>query len=321
MVATRITVDEFEATCGDERVELIDGMIVPMTPASYEPSTVTATITILLGMHVRPRKLGRVLSAEAGFVLFPDRDTVLAPDVACVRAGREPQGAARWHFARLAPDLVVEVLSPSDRASDMEAKVAMYQEAGASVVWIVDPQAETVKVLALGQPPVILTATDTLDGGGVLPDFQVEVAEFFNRRRTASPAKLSRASHSLFILPRRRGSRLSLASQSARFPCADQLRVSCRAQSRDLSIADRVIPMLPRTLGAGIGARQGPGRDPSTALKMTPKGGRHFSACRPANTSIRLARDNTRERVMPHADSPLKYTIPSDRMCTGPRTL
>jgi Uma2 family endonuclease len=179
MVATRITVDEFEATCGDERVELIDGAVVPMTPASYEPSKITMKIAIRLGMYVLPRQLGDVLSAEAGFVLFPDRETVLAPDVAFVRAGREPQGEARWHFARLAPDLVVEVLSPSDRARDMQAKVAMYQEAGVPLVWVVDPRAETVTVLALGQAPLVLTATDTLDGGEVLPDFQVEVAEFF----------------------------------------------------------------------------------------------------------------------------------------------
>jgi Uma2 family endonuclease len=179
MVATRITVDEFEATCGDERVELIDGVIVPMTPASYEPSRVTMKIALRLGMHVLPRQLGDVLSAEAGFVLFPDRETVLAPDVAFVRAGREPQGEARWHFARLAPDLVVEVLSPSDRAQDMRAKVAMYQEAGVPLTWVVDPHMKTVAVLALGQPPVVLTAADMLDGGEVLPEFRVEVSELF----------------------------------------------------------------------------------------------------------------------------------------------
>ncbi len=179
MVATQITIDEFEATCGDERVELIDGVVVPMTPASHEPSRVTMTVGAILWHHARQHKLGDVLSAEAGFVLFPDRATVLAPDVAFVRAGREPQGAARWHFARLAPDLVVEVLSPSDRASDMQVKAALYQEAGVPLIWVVDPRAQTVTVLALGQAPLVLTATDTLDGGEVLPDFQVAVAELF----------------------------------------------------------------------------------------------------------------------------------------------
>lgn len=179
MVATRTTVAEFEATCGDERVELIDGVVVPMPPASDWPTSVTATITILLGMHVRPRQLGRIYSAEAGFVLFPNRETVRVPDVAFVRAERMPEGAARWHFPRLAPDLAVEVLSPTDRDRDVRAKVAMYLEAGVPLVWLVDPDAQTVMVLAVGQELVTLTVADTLDGGSVLPEFRIEVAEIF----------------------------------------------------------------------------------------------------------------------------------------------
>jgi Uma2 family endonuclease len=179
MVATRTTVAEFEATCGDERVELIDGVIVPMPPASGWPTSVTATITILLGMHVRQRKLGRVYSSEAGFVLFPDRETVRVPDVAFVRSERMPQGEARWHFPRLAPDLTVEVLSPTHRDRDVQAKVALYQEAGVPLIWVVDPDAQTVTVPALGQAPVTLTVADTLSGGEVLPDLQIEVAEIF----------------------------------------------------------------------------------------------------------------------------------------------
>ena len=179
MVATRTTVNQLEATCGDERVELIDGVVVPMPPASDWPTSVTRTIGAILWHHVHSRKLGRVYSAEAGFVIFPNRETVRVPDVAFVRAERMPQGEARWHFPRLAPDLAVEVLSPTDRISDMQAKVAMYQEAGVPLVWVVDPQAQTVTVSALGQAPVVLRVTDTLDGGEVLPEFQVEVAELF----------------------------------------------------------------------------------------------------------------------------------------------
>jgi Uma2 family endonuclease len=179
MVATRITVDEFEATRGDERVELIDGVVVAMPPASDWPASVTATITAMLWNHVHPRRLGRVYSAEAGFVLFADRETVRVPDVAFVRAERMPQGEARWHFPRLAPDLAVEVLSPTDRAADMQAKVAMYQEAGVPLVWVVHPQATSVTVLERGQAPRTLTVTDTLTGREVLPGFQIEVAELF----------------------------------------------------------------------------------------------------------------------------------------------
>jgi Uma2 family endonuclease len=179
MVATRTTVAEFEATCGDDRVELVDGVVVKMPMGALESAGVSATVAVLLAMHVRPRNLGRVYIANAGFVIFRDRETVLAPDAAFVRAGREPRGEARWHFARLAPDLVVEVLSPFDHARGVRAKVAMYQEAGVPLVWLVDPEAQSVTVLALEQEPVTLTAADTLNGGEVLPDLRIEVAEIF----------------------------------------------------------------------------------------------------------------------------------------------
>lgn len=179
MAATRISVAEFEATCVDERVELIDGELIPMSPAAEESSSIGWKIGYLLGLHVVPRKLGRLYNAEAGFVLFPDRATVRVPDVAFVRADRVPQGEARKYFARLAPDLAVEVHSPSDRPRDIAAKAAMYQEAGVPLVWLVDPAAQTVAVLALGQPPAVLGVGDELAGGAVLPDFRVAIAEIF----------------------------------------------------------------------------------------------------------------------------------------------
>ncbi|MFT4041111.1 MAG: Uma2 family endonuclease [Thermomicrobiales bacterium] len=90
-----------------------------------------------------------------------------------------PQGESLLHFARLAPDLAVDVISPSDRARDITAKVAMYQEAGVSLVWVVDPDPQTVTVFAPEQEPRTLGVSDELDGGEVLPEFRVAVAEFF----------------------------------------------------------------------------------------------------------------------------------------------
>jgi Uma2 family endonuclease len=117
--------------------------------------------------------------ADGGFVLFPDRATVRVPDVAFVRADRAPQGEARKSFPRLAPDLVVEVLSPSDRASEVVAKLEMYQEAGVPLIWLIDPDNETVTIIAAGQPTRVVKPGDTLDGGDVLPGFTVPVAEIF----------------------------------------------------------------------------------------------------------------------------------------------
>lgn len=178
MVATtRLTIDEFETLPLEGRWELIDGEPVEMSPAADESSSIGATVIGLLSSFVRPRRLGRLYNAEGGFVLFPDRPTVRVPDAAFVLAERAPQGKARKSFPRLAPDLVVEVLSPSDRTSDVVAKLEMYQEAGVRLIWLVDPDALTVTVIAAGQTTRVLHAGDTLDGGDVLPGFSVPVSE------------------------------------------------------------------------------------------------------------------------------------------------
>ena len=180
MVATRqITVEEFEAMSLDGRWELIDGELVEMASSADRPSSVGATITGMLWSFVRAHRLGRVYNAEGGFVLFSHRNVVLAPDVAFVRAERAPQGEARNHFARLAPDRAVEVLSPSDRTTEILVKVQMYQESGVPLVWVVDPDLETVTVIAQGNPTIVLGSGDDLTGGDVLPGFYVSVAEIF----------------------------------------------------------------------------------------------------------------------------------------------
>lgn len=180
MVTTsRTTIEAFEAMSLEGRWELIDGELVEMTPSADESSSIAATIIGFLAPHVRAHHLGRVYAPDGGFVLFPDRPTVRVPDVAFVRADRAPQGAARKHFPRLAPDLVVEVLSPSDRTSDVVAKLEMYQEAGVPLIWLVDPDNQTVTVIAAGKSTVVLRQGDTLDGGDILPGFSVPVAELF----------------------------------------------------------------------------------------------------------------------------------------------
>lgn len=130
-------------------------------------------------MHVVPHNLSRHYRLNGGFLLTPIRETGRVPDVAFVRTERMPQGEARRHFPRLAPDLVVEVLSPTDRASDLLAKVARYQAAGAPLIWLVDPEVQTVTVLATNQPPATLHPGETLDGGNVLPDLQIAIADIF----------------------------------------------------------------------------------------------------------------------------------------------
>jgi Uma2 family endonuclease len=180
MVTTRqITVDEFETMSLDGLWELVDGELVEVTPAADISSSTSAMIGGLLFNHVVPNRLGRLYNAEGGFVLFPDRQTVRAPDVAFVAADRAPQGEARRHFPRLVPDLAVEVLSPSDSLREAREKVAMYIEAGVRLVWLVDPLEQTVTVFRPDAAPETLDAAMTIDGGDVLPGFSAPVAAMF----------------------------------------------------------------------------------------------------------------------------------------------
>lgn len=180
MVATQqLTVEAFETMPLEGRWELIDGELVEMSPAGEESASVSATVLGHLWAFVHAHRLGRLYNAEGGFVLFHDRNTVRAPDVAFVRRERVPHGEARKHFARLAPDLAVEVLSPTDRPAEVVTKVEMYREAGVPLIWLVDPQVQTVTVIAASESLRVLKATDTLDGGAVLPGFSVPVADLF----------------------------------------------------------------------------------------------------------------------------------------------
>jgi Uma2 family endonuclease len=80
----------------------------------------------------------------------------------------------------LAPDLAVEVLSPTDRMGDALAKISMYLQAGVQIVWLVDPSSQTVTVFQPDAAPATLRTGDTLDGGSVLPGFSLPVAEMFS---------------------------------------------------------------------------------------------------------------------------------------------
>lgn len=181
MVTTRhITIEEFETMSLDGLWELIDGELIELTPAADRSASTEPLISRLLLNYVLPNRLGRVYGSEGGFVLFPDRQTVRAPDVSFVAAERAPQGEARDHFPRLAPDLAVEILSPTDRMTEALAKVAMYLEAGVRLVWLVDPLEQTVTVFRTGATPEKLDVTMTVDGGDVLPGFSAPVAEMFD---------------------------------------------------------------------------------------------------------------------------------------------
>lgn len=176
--ARLVSAEELERMPEDDfRYELVRGRLIRMSPVAPRHGDVTMTLASLLWQHVRANRLGRVWT-EVGFRLFSNPDTVLAPDVAFVRADRLPPRDARG-FYRGAPDLAIEVLSPDDRPSDVRRKVADYLAAGAPMVVIVDPEERAVTVHRAGVAAAVLDDTGTLDLGSVTGGFSVSVGTLF----------------------------------------------------------------------------------------------------------------------------------------------
>jgi Uma2 family endonuclease len=161
------------------RYELVQGDLIRMSPAGDEHGEITVKITAPLFDYVNAHNLGKVYAAETGFLIRQDPDSVRAPDVAFVSRQRI-EAAGRIKSYRIgAPDLAVEVLSPGDSARYIESKVMEWLDAGARVVWVVSPKGRTVTVYSVPTTAVVLTEHDILDGGEVVPGFQILVADLF----------------------------------------------------------------------------------------------------------------------------------------------
>lgn len=162
------------------RHELVLGALRTMAPAGFEHGAVTMTIGARLHAFVAAHGLGAVLGAETGFTLARGPDTVRAPDVAFVRADRVPPSGARRGFAELAPDLVVEVVSPSDRTGEVTEKALMWVDAGVRLVWVVDPRPRAVTVYRPEGVVTLLRGSSELDGEDVLPGFRLPLGDLFD---------------------------------------------------------------------------------------------------------------------------------------------
>lgn len=161
----------------DFRCELIDGVVIELSPPGELHGGTTGQITGLL-FQAQTEGLGRVLG-EAVFLIRKNPDTVRAPDVAFVRADRvPPQGFARG-YGEAPPDVVVEVVSPHDTRAEIQAKVREWVEFEVPLVLVVDPSSRTVEAIRSLQHRERLTVADTLDFSPGIPGFSLRVADFF----------------------------------------------------------------------------------------------------------------------------------------------
>ncbi len=174
------TVEDLEGRDLPEWWELVEGRVVELSPTGAWSGRVSVRFFQHLFDAGESKGLGYAFPADVGFVLFPDRRTMRSPDAAFVLRERLPSaGPELRSFVPIPPDIAVEVLSPSDRLSDALAKVAMYLKAGVRLVWLADPERQTVTVFTPDAPPVTLVPGAILDGGDVLPDLRLPVADLF----------------------------------------------------------------------------------------------------------------------------------------------
>jgi Uma2 family endonuclease len=161
------------------RYELVKGELRRMPPAGHEHGDIAMNIGAPLHQHVKKNKLGKVYAAETGFVLETGPDTMRAPDAAFVRRERVEQiNRTKGYFPGV-PDLAVEVVSPGDTVSEVEGKVEEWLKFGVRLVWIVSPKLRTITAYRSLTDVATLTEKDTLDGGDIVPGFQIPVAEIF----------------------------------------------------------------------------------------------------------------------------------------------
>ena len=157
-----------------QKYELVDGQI-RVSPAGFRHGQVCMCLATLLGPFIKERQLGYLFDSSTGFRL--PGGNVRLPDVAFVAKGRLADERVPEGFGDLAPDLAVEVLSPSDRPRDIGDKVGEYLQAGVPLVWVIDPIRRTAAVYKSLTDVRILGSEDFLDGEDVLPGFRCRLAD------------------------------------------------------------------------------------------------------------------------------------------------
>jgi len=163
------------------RYDLIKGELRRMSPAGGKHGIIVANLTIEIGQHVREHNLGIVFGAETGFKLESNPDTVLAPDIAFVRRDRVPAGDFSEKFWAMPPDLVVEVVSPSNTRREIEEKIQTYLDTGVKSVWIIHLKKREVQIYRRDREAEIFGRNAKLVDE-LLPGFCYPVSKVFDPR-------------------------------------------------------------------------------------------------------------------------------------------
>jgi Uma2 family endonuclease len=168
-----------------KRYELVDGRLVERHMSRLS-SWVAGRLHRFIDILVDEHKLGWAFVADQGYVCFPDSPRkVRFPDVSFVRTDRLPGGLSSAGYIDVPPDLAVEVVSPNERAYEVESKVVEYLEAGVALIWVIDPEARTLHIYRRDGSTAWLRDDGELSGEDVLPGFRCRLSAIFPEKTAA----------------------------------------------------------------------------------------------------------------------------------------
>jgi Uma2 family endonuclease len=162
------------------RYELVRGEVRRMNPSGVRHGVLAARVAELLAAHVRSQRLGEVMGAQTGFLLASNPDTVRAPDAAFVTRERVEHTGLMEGFFPGAPDLAVEIISPSDSYSEVEEKALTWLASGSRMVLVVDPRRRSVTVYRSPADIRVLAGEEAIDGDDVVKGWHASLAELFD---------------------------------------------------------------------------------------------------------------------------------------------
>ncbi len=177
------TAAEFEAmSLGDRRFELIAGELIEMGGAGGQHGRIGVRFVSRLDRFTDERGLGSTYGADTGFIVQERPDTVLVPDAAYIQLARTVPEDEQTGFVRVVPDLVLEIVSPSDSRREVADKVALYLAVGVKIIIVADPKTMTFVVHRPGESSLILTEDDVFTAGDLIPGFSVRVGDIMRPR-------------------------------------------------------------------------------------------------------------------------------------------
>src|SRR5207248_1689573 len=126
--------------------ELIDGKVIEMAPPGAGHGGTGGRVSVAVGSYVLSNRLGEILTNDAGVIIRRGPDTVLGPDISFISYDRLPERRLPERFLEVVPDLIIEIVSPSDGPAAVRRKTRRWLEAGARLVWTLYPRTRTVVV-------------------------------------------------------------------------------------------------------------------------------------------------------------------------------